>query len=208
MTKPTSGQEITFGPFCLYPDARMLLRSDKPVQLGSRAREMLLLLVERAGEVVKKRELMARVWPDTIVEEGTLRVHIASLRKALGDGLGGIRYVENVTGFGYRFIAPVTRSEQIRPLPVTATLAIEPQHNIPTQLTRMIGRAPVVASLASRLPQRRFVTLVGPGGIGKTTVALAAANDLHDSYPHGVCVIDLSSITDASLIAGTLRTRR
>ena len=91
MTKPTSGQEITFGPFCLYPDARMLLRSDKPVQLGSRAREMLLLLVERAGEVVNKRELMARVWPDTIVEEGTLRVHIASLRKALGDGLGGIR---------------------------------------------------------------------------------------------------------------------
>ena len=203
MTKLTSGQEITFGPFCLYPDARMLLRSDKPVQLGSRAREMLLLLVERAGEVVKKRELMARVWPDTIVEEGTLRVHIASLRKALGDGLGGIRYVENVTGFGYRFIAPVTRSEEI-PLPVTATLAIEPRHNIPTQLTRMIGRAPVVATLASRLPQRRFVTLVGPGGIGKTTVALAAANDLHDSYPHGVCVIDLSSITDASLIAGTL----
>src|ERR1700674_1081427 len=134
MTKPTSGQVVTFEPFCLYPDARMLLRSDKPVQLGSRAREMLLLLVERAGEIVKKRELMARVWPDTIVEEGTLRVHIASLRKALGDG----RYVENVTGFGYRFIAPVTRSEEI-PLPVTATLAIEPQHNIPTQLTRMIG---------------------------------------------------------------------
>jgi predicted ATPase/DNA-binding winged helix-turn-helix (wHTH) protein len=203
MTKPKSGQEITFGPFCLYPDARILLRSDKPVQLGSRAREMLLLLVERAGEVVKKRELMARVWPDTIVEEGTLRVHIASLRKVLGDGLGGVRYVENVTGFGYRFIAPVTRSEEI-PLPVTATLAIEPQHNIPTQLTRMIGRAPVVASLASRLPQRRFVTLVGPGGIGKTTVALAAANDLHESYPHGVCVIDLSSITDPSLISGTL----
>ncbi len=204
MTKPTSGQEITFGPFCLYPDARMLLRSDKPVQLGSRAREMLLLLVERAGEVVKKRELMARVWPDTIVEEGTLRVHIASLRKALGDGLAGIRYVENVTGFGYRFIAPVTRSEEIRPLPVTATLVIEPQRNIPTQLTRMIGRAPVVATLASRLPQRRFATLVGPGGIGKTTVALAAANDLHESYPHGVCVIDLSSITDPSLISGTL----
>jgi predicted ATPase/DNA-binding winged helix-turn-helix (wHTH) protein len=209
MIKPTrthtcSGQEITFGPFRLYPDARMLLRSDRPVQLSSRACEMLLLLVERAGEVVKKRELMARVWPDTIVEEGTLRVHIASLRKALGDGLGGIRYVENVTGFGYRFIAPVTRSEEIRSLPVTATLVFEPQRNIPTQLTRVIGRAPVVASLASRLPQRRFVTLVGPGGIGKTTVALAAANDLHESYPHGVCVIDLSSIADPSLISGTL----
>src|ERR1700730_10649917 len=204
MTKLTSGQEITFGPFCLYPDARMLLRSDKPVQLGSRAREMLLLLVERAGEVVKKRELMARVWPDTIVEEGTLRVHIASLRKALGDGLGGIRYVENVTGFGYRFIAPVTRSEEIRPLPVTTTLVIEPQRNIPTQLTRMIGRAPDAAPLASRGRQRRFATLVGPGGIGKTTVALAAANDLHNSYPHGICVIDLSAIMEPARRAGTL----
>jgi DNA-binding winged helix-turn-helix (wHTH) protein len=84
-----SGQEIAFGPFRLYPDQRRLLRTDVPLQLGSRAWEILLLLVERAGEIVKKSELMARVWPDTIVEEGCLRVHIAALRKALGDGQAG-----------------------------------------------------------------------------------------------------------------------
>src|SRR3981081_3868532 len=90
-----SGQEIAFGPFRLYPEQRMLLRANAPLQLGSRAREILLALVERAGEIVKKNELIARVWPDTIVEEGTLRVHIAALRKALGDGQAGMRHVEN-----------------------------------------------------------------------------------------------------------------
>jgi DNA-binding winged helix-turn-helix (wHTH) protein len=64
---------------------------------------------ERAGESVRKSELIARVWPDTIVEESTLRVHIAALRKALGDGCSGMRYVENINGYGYRFIAPVIR---------------------------------------------------------------------------------------------------
>jgi DNA-binding winged helix-turn-helix (wHTH) protein len=103
------GQEIAFGNFRFYPERRLLLSGDKPVSLGSRAREILVLLAERAGEVVEKGDLMARVWPDVFVEEGTLRVHIAALRKALGDGRDGLRYIENVTGRGYRLIAPVRR---------------------------------------------------------------------------------------------------
>ena len=199
-----SGQEIAFGPFRLYPEQRVVLRADTPLRLGSRAWAILLLLVERAGEIVKKRELMARVWPDTIVAEGSLRVHIAALRKALGDGEGGMRYVENVNGHGYRFIAPLTRIDEARSAPVAPARAAEHPHNIPVTLPRMIGRAPVVAKLASRLPHRRFVTIVGPGGIGKTTVAIAAADHLHDSYPHGVCFVDLASITDPLLMSGTI----
>jgi predicted ATPase/DNA-binding winged helix-turn-helix (wHTH) protein len=199
-----SGQGIAFGPFRLYTGQRVLLREDALIPLGSRAREILLLLVERAGEIVKKSELMARVWPDTIVEEGCLRVHIAALRKALGDGQAGVRYVENVTGQGYRFIAPLTRVDEAPPAPVAQARGAEHSHNIPIPLTRMIGRAPVVATLASRLPHRRFVTIVGPGGIGKTTVAMAAADHLHDSYPHGVCFVDLASIADPLLISGTV----
>jgi DNA-binding winged helix-turn-helix (wHTH) protein len=103
------GQEIAFGNFRFYPEQRLLLSGDIPVSLGSRAREILVLLAERAGEVVEKGDLMARVWPDVFVEEGTLRVHIAALRKALGDGRDGLRYIENVTGRGYRLIAPVRR---------------------------------------------------------------------------------------------------
>jgi DNA-binding winged helix-turn-helix (wHTH) protein len=103
------GQEIALGNFRFYPQQRLLLSGDIPVSLGSRAREILVLLAERAGEVVEKGDLMARVWPDVFVEEGTLRVHIAALRKALGDGRDGLRYIENVTGRGYRLIAPVRR---------------------------------------------------------------------------------------------------
>jgi DNA-binding winged helix-turn-helix (wHTH) protein len=98
---------LAFGPYRLQPLQRILSRGSTPLKLGSRAREILVALVERAGEVVEKRELLRRVWPDIVVEEGTLRVHINALRKALREGEAGARYVESVTGRGYRFVAPV-----------------------------------------------------------------------------------------------------
>src|SRR6267142_6531723 len=101
------GLTLAFGPFRLDTAQGTLLRDGQPVRLSSRPREILLLLVERAGELVKKRELMSRVWPGICVEESVLRVHISVLRKILGEGASGIRYVENITGLGYRFIAPV-----------------------------------------------------------------------------------------------------
>jgi predicted ATPase/DNA-binding winged helix-turn-helix (wHTH) protein len=197
------GQEMTFGPFRFYPEQRLLLRAGARVSMGSRAREILVALVERAGTVVRKHELMARVWPDVIVEEGTLRVHIAALRKALGDGQDGMRYVENVTGHGYRFVAPLRRVEEPPPAPIEPAPA-DHSNNIPMLPTRMIGRAAVVARLASDLPQRRFVTIVGPGGIGKTTVAIAAADHLHASYPQGVRFVDLAAVADPLLVPGTV----
>ena len=93
----TNCSAITFGPFRLHSERRMLLHGNTVIRVGSRAWDILLLLVERAGEVVSKRELMDRVWPDTVVEDGTLRVHVAGLRKVLGDGQRGMRYVENIT---------------------------------------------------------------------------------------------------------------
>jgi predicted ATPase/DNA-binding winged helix-turn-helix (wHTH) protein len=203
MIRDNIGEDLTFGPFRLDRQQRVIFRAHAPLRLGSRAREILLILVERAGEVVKKSELMARVWPDTIVEEGTLRVHIAALRKALGDGQSGVRYVENVTGHGYRFIAPLTRVDETRASPAPQVHAADAR-NVPIALTRMIGRATVVAALARRLPLRRFVTIVGPGGIGKTTVAMAAADHLLDSNPRGICFVDLASITDPLLVSGTV----
>src|ERR1700759_315245 len=125
---------VAFGPFVLNPTQRVLMRGDRPVRLGSRAREILICLVERAGTVVSKNELIRRVWPETIVEEGTLRVHIASLRKILGEDRDRVRYVENVTGHGYRFVAAVTRPGTT-PSPPPAT-----EHANPTLTTRLIGR--------------------------------------------------------------------
>jgi len=101
---------LTFGPFRLYVRERRLERDGCFVQLGSRAFDVLVALVEQAGEVVSKQELTAYVWPDTVVEESGLRVHVAGLRKVLGDGQGNGRYITNVPGRGYCFVAPVLRA--------------------------------------------------------------------------------------------------
>ena len=101
---------VSFGPFRLFVGERQLKKDDEPLQLGSRALDTLIALVDRAGEVVTQGELISRVWPDVTVEEANLRVQIASLRKALGDGREGVRYIVTVAGRGYCFVAPVTRS--------------------------------------------------------------------------------------------------
>src|SRR5262245_4636162 len=94
---------LTFGPFRLLSTRRLLLQGDQPVRLGSLALEILIALVERPGELVTKAELMARAWPSTFVEEGNLKVQVAGLRRALGDGRGSDRYLVTVPGHGYRF---------------------------------------------------------------------------------------------------------
>jgi DNA-binding winged helix-turn-helix (wHTH) protein len=106
----TIPEAFHFGPFRVAPHARLLERESSPVSLGSRAFDLLCLLVSRPGEIVSKRELMARTWPDVTVEESSLRFHITQLRRALGDTPhGGGRYVVNVPGRGYCFVARVSR---------------------------------------------------------------------------------------------------
>jgi predicted ATPase/DNA-binding winged helix-turn-helix (wHTH) protein len=194
---------IAFGPFVLNPTQRVLLRGDRPVRLGSRAREILIFLVERAGTVVSKNELIKRVWPETVVEEGTLRVHIASLRKILGEDREQARYVENVTGHGYRFVATVSRPSAPNMLPVSLG-PVSTEQATPACGTRLIGRKDVVTTIADQLRQRRLMTLVGPGGMGKTAVACATADFLRGAYPNGVCFVDLGSVAAPSLVFGRL----
>jgi DNA-binding winged helix-turn-helix (wHTH) protein len=189
--------DISFGPFHLLPARQLLLEGAKPVRLGSRALSILIALVGRAGEFVSKDELIARVWPHTFVEEGNLRVHVAALRRALGDGQAGNRYIVNVPGRGYSFVAPVSRSEGTL---AARPIAVEPTHNLPAPLARMVGRDDTVHALAAKLPLQRFITIVGPGGIGKTTVALAVAGALIASYKNAVRFVDLSPLADPLLV--------
>ena len=102
------GRAISFGPFRLFVAQRLLLEGDTPVRLGNRAFDILTALVERAGEVVGKHELMARVWPKTFVEEANLKIQVSALRRALGDGQGGRRFVATIPGRGYNFVAPIS----------------------------------------------------------------------------------------------------
>jgi DNA-binding winged helix-turn-helix (wHTH) protein len=103
----STAESVSFGPFCLFPRARVLHKSGIPVALGSRALDILVALVERAGEVVNHRELISRAWRGLVVDSGNLRVQMSSLRRSLGDGEQGARYIANVPGQGYCFVAPV-----------------------------------------------------------------------------------------------------
>ena len=101
-------REILFGPFRLLPAQFLLLEGDKPVPLGSRALHILMVLLERPGEVITQQELMARVWPNEIVVQANLTVHIYALRRALRDGRDGSRFIINIRGRGYCFVTPIT----------------------------------------------------------------------------------------------------
>src|ERR1700742_4339661 len=196
---------ISFGPFRLVAAQRLLLEGDKPVRLGSRAFDILTALVERAGEVVSKEELIARAWPKTFVEEANLKIQVSTLRRALGDGQGDNRYVATVVGRGYNFVAPIRKEEPslASPSPMVAPAAL---HNLPFATTRMIGREESVTTLVAQLSRRRLVTVVGPGGIGKTTVGLAVAERMIGAYEHGVRLVDLAPLRDPGLVPSAVAT--
>jgi predicted ATPase/DNA-binding winged helix-turn-helix (wHTH) protein len=197
------GLAISFGPFRLFAEQRLLLEGDRPVRLGSRAFDILAALVERPGEVVGKEQLIARAWPQTFVEESNLKIQVSALRRALGDGQGGNRYVITVPGRGYNFVAPVRREKTLLAAP-TPSVPITTPHSLPLAATRMIGRDDAVAALVTRLSRQRLVTIVGAGGIGKTTLALAVAERLMAGYEHGVWLVDLAPLGDPSLAASAV----
>ena len=195
-----SERAVSFGPFRLLPTQRLLLEGDKPVRLGSRALEILIALVERSGEVVGKSELIARAWPGTFVDEGNLKCQVGALRRTLG---ASNRYLVNIPGRGYSFIAlvaPADGPKQSRP----PGAAAEHANNLPANLTRMIGRTETVNALAGRVPRQPLLTIVGPGGIGKTSVVLAVAEALIGAYEHGVWLIDLAPLSDPRLVPGAV----
>ena len=151
-TSPSSAAAIWFGAFCLLPRQRLLLEADQPVPLGSRALDILIALIERHGELVTRRELILRVWPGITVVEANLTVHIAALRRALRDGQAGNRYLVTTPGQGYRFVAPISTSED--PQPALLWLPpMEQDFDARTMLTRLIGSADEVRRLASELLQ-------------------------------------------------------
>jgi DNA-binding winged helix-turn-helix (wHTH) protein len=165
--------EVSFGPFKLVVSERFLTRRGAPVELGARALDILIALISTPNELVSKKDLMSRVWPDVTVEEGSLRFHMAGLRKALGDGKDGARYVTTLAGRGYCFVAPVASASSARSNAPVATAEFR-HANLPSRLSRMVGRDNDVFKLSAELTASRFVTIVGAGGVGKTTVAVAS----------------------------------
>jgi predicted ATPase/DNA-binding winged helix-turn-helix (wHTH) protein len=194
---------VSFGRYSLIASERLLTKDSAPVMLSARALDILIALVSCPNELVSKNDLLAQVWPDVIVEEGNLRLHVASLRKALGDGKDGARYITTVPGRGYCFVAPISVSSD-RDTVRQAGHASFPHANLPGGIVGMVGRDDDVLRLSSLLNISRFVTIVGPGGVGKTTVAIAIANHLIEAFAGAALFVDISTLSDPKLLPTAL----
>jgi len=192
---------LSFGPFKLLVNERLLTNDGVPVELGARALDILVVLTSTPNEIVSKKDLLARVWPDVIVEEGSLRFHMNGLRKALGDGKGNARYITTLPGRGYCFVAPVSQAGD--PPDHTEVIATSnfPHTNLPNRLGRIVGREQDILHLSAQLDASRLVTIVGPGGVGKTTAAIAVGHQLVDAFSGALLFIDLGMLGDPDLVA-------
>ncbi len=191
----SSDSVLLFGPFRLSIKERWLCRDNTELNLSSRAFDILIALITRAGSIVSARELFQIVWPDVVVEASNLRVHIVALRKALGDGANGMRFVVNVPGRGYMFVAPIRRVPAVIDIPASP----QTQQRLPAIPQQLYGRTEAVEKLTSLVLAKRFVTVVGPGGVGKTVVSIAAATMLRPTFGDGVYFVDLASSSDPTL---------
>jgi predicted ATPase/DNA-binding winged helix-turn-helix (wHTH) protein len=181
---------FNFGSFELNPERSLLLRDGAPVRLGSRAFALLVALVENAGQVVASEVLTARVWPNTSVSESNLRVHLAAIRKVLIDEDEDGETIVTIPGVGYRFALPVSVQK--------ATVQQRAHSNVPILLTELFGRDGVVHELLESIERFRFISVIGSGGIGKTSVALAVSALAIERYEDGACFVDLTPLDNSS----------
>ncbi len=178
-----------------------LLAHGVPVPIGGRAFEILEVLVRSAGELVSKDDLMCQVWPGAIVEDNTLQVHISALRKALGSDRG---LLKTVSGRGYRLLGSWSpRAANAMNIVVNnryAALSEPFQSNLPYAGSNLIGRAAALQYLRDRISAYRVVTLTGPGGIGKTRLALEVARSLMPSFQGDIALVEFVSLADPRLV--------
>jgi predicted ATPase/DNA-binding winged helix-turn-helix (wHTH) protein len=180
--------DLSFGQFRLDTSRKMLWRGNSFVPLGARAYAILTALLETPGRVVSKNELFERAWPGVTVDGANLRIQIANLRRALGD-LGAHIVTEQSLGYSY--------TGQVRRIRDPDALPTFQRFHAPVSLLKPLGREQVISSLNKALENNRLVSIVGPGGIGKTTLALEVTHGTPNEFADGVCFVDVSNSTDA-----------
>src|ERR1700741_465095 len=193
MASPGPPRRYHFASFELQLDERRLLKDGAAIPLRPRAFDLLAALVERAGHLVTKDELLDRVWPKMVVEEAALHVQVSALRKVLGSDA-----ITTVSGRGYQFTLPVTTGEG------QADRASRPKHNLPYQLTSFVGREQEIAQLEELVTANRLVTLTGAAGAGKTRLAIEVAAQAVESFSDGAWLVELASLSDPGLVLQTL----
>ena len=187
------GYRHCFGRFEVLPTERQLLAEGRPVALGARAFDMLLALIERRERLVTKAELLDVVWPGLVVEEGNLPVQVSALRKALGP-----QAIATIPGRGYRFAMALDDAAPAAPQPSRAVATAL------AQAPPLIGRNTDLAALDALLRAQRLVSLVGPGGVGKSLLARALLQRHRAGFEHGVAWVDLAGLAQSSRVVGSI----
>src|ERR1700730_10904592 len=199
---------IEFGRFIVLPYRRELLADNRPIQLGGRAFDVLMALLEASGAVVSKETLIERVWPNQIVEDHNLHVQSSTLRNAFAADRDLIR---TVAGRGYQFTGllrapsggPAGRES---PAPSVAAKRLRPATNLPEPVSELIGRDVELQEILNLAAAHRLVTLTGAGGIGKTRLGLEVARHVLRRFADGVWVVELASLSDPDLVPSTIAT--
>jgi DNA-binding winged helix-turn-helix (wHTH) protein len=200
---------IEFGHFRIGPRRRELLADGRPIQLGGRAFDVLMALIEASGAVVSKDALIDRVWPNRIVEESSLHVQISALRNAFGADRNLIR---TISGRGYQFtgeistVAASPHTQAVAGTAVPVSAAPRPLTNLPEPVSELIGRDVELEEILGLAAAHRLVTLTGAGGIGKTRLGLEVARRLLPRFVDGVWVIELAPLSDPDLVPATVAT--
>ena len=189
--------ELVFGPFRLSARRRTLAGPGGPVSLPSRAFDVLAVLIEGRDGPLGKDELIRRVWGEIFVEENNLHVQIAAIRRALGPEHP---YILTIPARGYRFVADVVEVAA-DPAPPPER---EPMGNLPLQLTPLVGRDQEVDAVLTLFDSARLVTLVGPGGVGKSKLALAIAERLAERHQGGAWLVELGALAEPALTASAV----
>src|SRR6202012_4352983 len=195
---------IEFGRFRLHRRERTLLADGLKLDLGARAIDVLLALIDAGGTMLSKHELLDRVWPDAIVEENNLQVQVCALRRAFGADRDLIRAVPR---HGYRFPGHVMTDDRSASAAHAGSGPTAPSvANLPTPVGELIGRETALRQVVELQASYRLLTLSGAGGIGKTSLVLAVAWCLIDYYPDGVRLADLATLTDPNLLLPAIAT--
>src|SRR5712675_1193015 len=196
-------EAIEFGRFRVLPRRRELVIEDRPLELGGRAFDVLLVLIEASGAVVSKDVLMERVWPDRIVEENNLQAQISALRRAFGADRDLIR---TIAGRGYQFTGEIhtvsagPNAQASAGMPQPRRTPPRPPTNLPEPVSELIGRDVELDEILDLSASHRLVTLTGAGGIGKTRLGFAAAWRLLPRFADGVYAIELAPLADPELV--------
>jgi non-specific serine/threonine protein kinase len=200
----TARQPLRFLDYTIAADVDLLYRGSTVVALEPRPVQVLRYLAEHHDRVVSKQELLDRVWPDVFTTDSVLKRAVSQCRHALGDDPNAPSFIETHHGRGYRFIAPVERAPAPEPSAAAPEPPAAPAPELPHEATSFVGRERDLEELDRLVAGSRLVTLTGPGGIGKTRLALHFARRAASSFRDGACMVELESLSDPALVPATV----